>query len=121
LAFSGASLLIYPLLWLIMPEEPAGSAVGGGQVFVAEGTPTRRLRIDPMTGAPQEPEHEIPIQNLGGGQPAPAEPAGRQRLLGAVLLSVGAFIAIKLLIPGVGSLLVPALLIAGGVWLLRRG
>jgi phage shock protein C len=124
LAFSGASLLFYPLLWLIMPEEPAGAtptAPPGGQVFVAEGTPTRRLRIDPSTGAPQQPEQEIPIQNLGASQPAPADPAGRQRMLGVVLLGVGAFIAIKLLLPGVGSLLVPAVLIAGGIWLLRRG
>jgi phage shock protein C len=112
LAFSGASLLIYPLLWIIMPEEPTSAP--GGQVSVAEGTPTQRLRIDPN-------EQEIPIQNLGAGQPAGADPANRQRLLGGVLLGAGAFIAIKLLIPGVGALLVPALLIAGGVWLLKRG
>lgn len=118
LAFSGASLLIYPLLWILMPQEPAAPA--GGQVFVAEGTPTQRIRIDPSTGASQQPEFEIPIQNLGD-QPAGADAAGRQRLLGAVLLGVGAFIAIKLLIPGVGALLVPAMLVAGGVWLIKRG
>ncbi|MBX0330844.1 PspC domain-containing protein [Oscillochloris sp. ZM17-4] len=124
LALSGASLLIYPLLWIIMPEEPAGvphASPPGGQVFVAEGTPTQRIRIDPSTGAPQQPDQEIPIQNLGAGQPAGADPTSRQRMLGVVLLGVGAFIAVKLLIPGIGSLLVPALLIAGGVWLLRRG
>ncbi|NNJ12644.1 PspC domain-containing protein [Chloroflexales bacterium ZM16-3] len=123
LALSGATLLIYPLLWIIMPEEPVGSppTQPGGQVFVAEGTPTQRIRIDPSTGAPQQPQQEIPIQNIGAGQPSGADPMSRQRLLGAVLLGVGAFIAIRLLIPGIGSLLIPALLIAGGVWLLRRG
>jgi phage shock protein PspC (stress-responsive transcriptional regulator) len=124
LAFSGASLLFYPLLWWLMPAASAGAPPAtppGSQVFVAEGTPTQRLRIDPSTGAPQEPEQEIPIQNLGSGQPTPTDPANRQRVLGVVLLGVGAFIAIKLLIPGVGALLVPALLIAGGIWLLRRG
>ncbi|MEI7769178.1 MAG: PspC domain-containing protein [Chloroflexales bacterium] len=124
LAFSGAGLLFYPLLWIIMPEEPAGApppAPSGDQAFVAEGTPTQRLRVDPSTGAPQEPGQTVPIQNVGGGRPTPADPAGRQRVLGIALLSVGAFIAIKLLVPGVGALLVPALLIAAGVWLLRRG
>ncbi|MEI7644651.1 MAG: PspC domain-containing protein [Chloroflexales bacterium] len=124
LAFSGVSLLFYPLLWLIMPEEPVGAPPAtppGGQVFVAEGTPTHRLRIDPSTGVPQEPEQEIPITNAASSQPASAVPADRQRMLGVVLLGVGVFIAIKLLVPGVGTLLVPALLIAGGVWLLRRG
>jgi phage shock protein C len=116
LALSGASLLIYPLLWMIMPQEPVG-----GQTFVAEGTPTQRLRIDPSSGAPEQPGLEIPIQNLGTSQPAATDQAVHQRMLGAVLLGVGTFIAVKLLIPGVGALLVPALLIAGGIWLLRRG
>lgn len=120
LAFSGASLLVYPLLWIIMPQEPASPA-GGDQVFVAAGTPTQRLRIDPSTGAPQDPEFEIPIQNLGGDQAPGADPSSRQRLLGTVLLGLGAFIALKLIFPSIGALLVPALLIAGGVWLLKRG
>lgn len=119
LIFSGTTLLIYPLLWIIMPEEPAGSA--NGQIFVAEGTPTQRIRIDPSTGAPQDPNQEIPINNLGNNLPAGDDAASRQRMLGIVLLGVGAFIAIQLFYPGIASLCVPALLIAGGVWLLRRG
>jgi phage shock protein C len=120
LAFSGATLLLYPLLWLLMREEPAAPASQPGQVFVAEGTPTQRLRIHPMTGAPEEPEQEIPIQNLGQAQPASPAADSRQRLIGTVLLGVGAFIAIQILFPAAGPLLLPALLIAGGFWLLRR-
>jgi phage shock protein C len=123
LAFSGASLLFYPLLWIIMPEEPAGTPSvpsSGSQVFVAEGTPTQRLRIDPNTGAPLQPGQEIPVQNMGNGH-SHADPTCRHHTLGMVLLGIGAFIAIKMLVPGVGGLLLPALLIAGGVWMLRRG
>jgi phage shock protein C len=57
LAFSGPGLLIYPLLWLVMPREPVTPPPAGaqvpGQVFVATGE-TQRLRIDPSMGAPGE-------------------------------------------------------------------
>jgi phage shock protein C len=116
LAFSGMSLLFYPLFWLIMPEDPSG-AVPGGQVFVAEGTPTQRIRINPSTSMPDE---EIPIRNADTSQSTAGDPASRQRLLGVVLLGIGVFVVLKLLIPGVGSLLLPALLVIGGIWLLKR-
>lgn len=124
LAFSGPGILIYPVLWLLMPLEPAGAApaatepVTGEGFFVAEGTPTQRLRIDPMSGATPEPEQEIPIQNVGEGRAA--APAGRNRLLGWALVGIGGFIILQMISPGVGSLLVPALLVAAGVWLLRK-
>jgi phage shock protein C len=125
LAFSGPGIVIYPLLWLVMPLEPAGAAPApanppvGDSYFVAEGTPTQRLRIDPMSGAAPDPEQEIPIQNLGEGRNAPL-PAGRNRLLGWALVGIGGFIIVQMIAPGAGSLLVPALLVAVGVWLLRR-
>ncbi|MEI8305840.1 MAG: PspC domain-containing protein [Chloroflexales bacterium] len=117
LAFSGASLLFYPLLWIIMPEETVTPS--GSQVFVAEGTPTQRLRIDPTTGAAQQPGQDVPVQNIG--QSAHANPACRQHMLGVVLLGIGIFIAVKMLVPGIGALLLPILLIAGGIWMLQRG
>jgi phage shock protein C len=124
LAFSGPGLLIYPLLALVMPKEPASglpAAAPGepGQVFVAEGTKTQRLRIDPMTGAPNEPQ-EIPINNVGQAADRQASAAGRNQLLGYVLLGLGGFLVLQMLIPGVGHLLFPALLIGAGVYLLRR-
>lgn len=123
LAFSGPGILIYPLLALVMPKEPAAPApfAGGepGQVFVAEGTPTQRLRIDPMTGAPNEPQ-EIPINNVGQAANRQAGVANRNQLLGYVLLGLGGFLVLQMLVPGVGHLLFPALLIGAGVYLLRR-
>ncbi len=118
LAFSGPALFVYPLLWLVMPEEPAATPGPGGQVFVATGE-TQRLRIDPMTGAPGEPEQEVPINNLGGG--ATGSAGQGSKVLGYMLLGLGAFIALQTIWPGAAGLLFPAALIAAGVWLLRRG
>ncbi len=121
LAFSGPALLIYPLLWLVMPRErpmnPGTPATPPGQVFVATGE-TRRLRLDPMTGAPDEPE-EIPISNLGTGSTA-NRANGRGRLLGYILLGLGVYLVLQMVWPGIGALLFPALLIVGGIYLLRR-
>lgn len=124
LALSGPGIIFYPLLWLVMPEEPAttppGPAGPGGQVFVATGE-TQRLRIDPMTGIPGEPEQEIPINNLGGAPAGgPAAPAQGSKVLGLLLLGLGSFITLQMIWPGFAAFLFPAALIAGGVWLLRR-
>jgi phage shock protein C len=119
LALSGPAIFFYPLLWLVMPQEPAGP---GGQVFVATGK-TQRLRLDPLSGGPGDPEQEIPINDLGGAQARPSgAPAGQGgRLLGFILLGLGLFITLQMLWPGFASLLFPAALIGAGIWLLRRG
>lgn len=119
LLFSGPGLFIYLLLWLVMPQEPiatAGAPQPGGQVFVAEGTPTQRLRIDPQPGPDGD---EIPIQNLGGGQGAGGA-IQRPHLIGWVLIGLGAFITLQMIWPGAGAILFPAALIGAGVWLVRR-
>lgn len=130
LVFTGVGVLLYPVLWLIMPVEggqrPApdqvfdemrqqAQRVGDEmrEVFVS----SRRSRFDPMTGQPVDPETEIPINNVGG---APATPEDRRnRLLGIVLLAVGAIILLGM-IPGFGRLLLPLVLIGAGVMALRR-
>jgi phage shock protein C len=132
LAFTGVGLLLYPVLWLIMPMEGSQRAnanqafdemrqqaqrVGDEvrEVFVS----ARRPRYDPMTGEPVDPEAEIPINNVGAGS-APTDPqARRNRLLGLVLLGVGAFILLSM-IPGFGKLVFPLILIGAGVLVLRR-
>jgi phage shock protein C len=123
LALSGPGILLYPLLWAVMPEEAAPVAPGarqpGDQVFVATGA-TQRLRIDPMTGAPGEPEQEIPINNVGAAPSAADNGRMGSKVLGFVLLGLGAFIALQMIWPGFAAFLFPVALIVLGVWLLRR-
>ena len=140
LCFTGVGVLLYPVLWLVMPPEGGSHAAPGQaldemrrqavrmgdevrEVFVAQGSPARRARFDPMTGQPIDPEAEIPINNVNiGGTPVDPQ-ARRNRLLGIILLSVGAFILISM-VPGlghtVGRFIFPMLLIGAGILMLRR-
>ena len=129
LCLTGVGILLYPILWLVMPLEGSQRLASEEEhaVFVAPGSAPRRPRFDPMTGQPIDPEAEIPINNVGPNSSAPADPrARRNRLLGFILLGVGAFILINM-IPGfghmvgmVGRFVFPLLLVAIGVMMLRR-
>jgi phage shock protein C len=132
LSLTGVGILLYLILWLIMPLEGGGrpaahsAADGRREIFVAHGSAPRQPRFDPMTGQPADPEAEIPINNVGTGAASDDPRARRNRLLGFVLLGVGAFILINM-IPGlshmigvVGQFVFPILLIAVGVLMLRR-
>jgi phage shock protein C len=136
LCFTGVGVLLYPVLWLIMPveggqrstpsqafDEMRQQAMRVGdevrEVFVAPGSTPRRHRFDPMTGQPIDPESEIPINNVNaGGTPVDAQ-ARRNRMLGSILLGVGIFILLSA-IPGFGKLLFPLLLIGAGILIMRR-
>ncbi|MFV9506111.1 MAG: PspC domain-containing protein [Oscillochloridaceae bacterium umkhey_bin13] len=120
LAFSGPALFFYPILWLVMPEEPAHPA--DNQVFVATGA-TQRLRIEALSGGPGETEHEVPINDLGATSQnqSPQTNAGQSKLIGYVLLGLGGFLVLQAIWPGAASLVFPVALIAAGFWLLRRG
>jgi phage shock protein C len=136
LGMSGPGVFVYAIMWLIMPTEGSTgtttsqafsefrqqmSRVGDDvrQVFVSGG-PTRTPRFDPMTGQPIDDGEEIPINNVGGGDGNTAPETRRNRLLGVILLGVGAFIAINAIAPGLGRFIVPAILIVGGVLLIQR-
>ena len=132
LCFTGVGILLYPVLWLIMPVEGGKRAtpeevfddvrrqaarMGDDvrEVFVS----SRQPRYDPMTGDPVDPDAEIPINNVADGSVPVDAQARRNRLLGFILLGVGAFILLSM-IPGFGKLVIPALLIGAGFMILRR-
>jgi phage shock protein C len=103
--------LIYPVLWLIMPEDPQFPPVN-----VPPGA-----RYDPMTGQPLPP----PVQPAANTQTATG---GRNRTLGLLLAGIGA-IALLNTVGGVlervinvdlGGVMIPLLLVGAGVYLLRR-
>ncbi|MCG8353877.1 MAG: PspC domain-containing protein [Chloroflexales bacterium] len=124
-AFSGIGLLIYPLLWLLMPLAPEMTATTThnetSEVFVAAGSRSRRVRLDPMTGQSSDPDQEIPIQNVGSpsGDATDAQ-TRRNRTLGFILLGIGVFFMLQMIPYGWMQFVIPALLIVGGIWLLRR-
>lgn len=123
-AFSGIGLLLYPVLWLLMPLAPETTIPGTQQetseVFVAAGSSSRRVRLDPMTGQSSDPDEEIPIRNVDSpsGDAADAQ-TRRNQTLGLILLGIGAFFILQT-IGGLAQFVIPALLIVGGIWLLRR-
>lgn len=136
LCFTGVGILLYPILWVIMPREGSQStaptqafeemrqqAARMGEeireVFVAPGSVPRRPRFDPMTGQPIDPEAEIPINNVDVTPPSADPQERRNRLLGIILLGVGGMILLSA-VPMLGKLLFPALLIGAGILLLRR-
>lgn len=126
LCFTGVGVLLYPILWLVMPVAPESYAASHGverEVYVAHGSSVRRPRFDPMSGDPLDAE-EIPINNIPPSeQPAVDPVARRNQLLGYALLIVGAVVLLSS-VAGLSGLiakvLFPAILIGVGVYLLRR-
>jgi phage shock protein C len=121
LAFNGIGLLMYVVLWVLMPRD---AALPGAQVKVADGD-TQKLSWQSVAGNSGEGEQEIPIQNIGdatvGGSTnvtPNANSAGR--VLGWAMIAIGGLIATKMLLPFLAPLLVPLLLIGGGVYLIYR-
>jgi len=119
-AFTGVGIILYPILWVIMPMEGED---GASQVYVAHDSTPQRPRYDPMTGEPAGNEEEIPINNVVPPAPDPAATTRRNQMLAYALLIVGAlFLLSSVLGLGalIGKLLFPALLIGVGVYLLGR-
>jgi phage shock protein C len=121
----GVGLLTYLIMLVIMPSEPrtaASNGTGAGSQAFVQGGPARTPRYDPMTGEPIDPEEEeIPVHNINreGADPQTAQ-MRRNWLLGVVLIGLGAFFMLRMLMPDLLPFVVPALLIAGGVFLMQR-
>ncbi|MBC8160135.1 MAG: PspC domain-containing protein [Roseiflexaceae bacterium] len=119
-AFTGIGVILYPILWAIMPQEPEDAS---NQVYVAHGSASRRPRFDLMTGEPVGGEDEIPINNVTPPSGSAATNPQRNRMLAYALLVVGVLFLLTHLLPIgalIGKLLFPALLIVAGLWLLGK-
>lgn len=111
--------LIYPVLWLIMPEDRP--AQPGLDVSLPPDA-----RFDPMTG---QPLHSTPTYTTPTEAPAPRMPSAhaRNRTLGFLLAGIGALFLFdrvssalsSLFNIHVGNFMIPLLLIGAGIYLLR--
>jgi phage shock protein C len=114
LVFSGIGLLLYPLLWIIMPVEPDVPA------YVAQpGNPS----YGQASAAGNDPaDQEIPIHNVKPTENSSTEDirARRNRTLGTILVGVGAFILVGKVLPWLIPFIFPAVLVGAGILLLRR-
>jgi phage shock protein C len=126
LVFTGVGVLLYPLLWIIMPLEgtpapgrPTGDA-GRGPSTRSEHA--QRPSSDPLTGEASDPELEIPINNLNDRRQRPPSPyVQRNQQMGVILISIGILALLSILLgPAFGKLLFPLVLIAAGALLLLR-
>lgn len=125
----GMTVVLYPILWLVMPEAETGQVgfsnglhemqqvaqhvraqAGEGvhelrtRMGAAFTSSSPQPRFDPQTG---EPLPQVTGQNRNG-------------ILGVALLGVGALMLASLF-PGGSSAAIALLLLAGGFYLLRRG
>ncbi len=123
--------LIYPVLWLIMPDTSGHRAVPQQPGTTIPVPPD--ARFDPMTGHPlpprtpnAAPSHAANVEEPVPS-PAPAAGSGRSRTLGMVLVAVGSIILVnnvgdavsRIFGVDVSGLIFPLSLVAVGVYLLR--
>jgi phage shock protein C len=129
LAFTGVGILVYPLLWLIMPQEGSVAPSVGGAFnemraqAVQMGDKAREAlggKAQPASASAPQAEQptgdEVPISDV---TPTRA-PAQRAQLLGYVLLAFGGFLLLDVIAPGAEALVFPLVLVVVGVALLRR-
>lgn len=119
---TGITLVVYPILWLIMPESSRPSSIA---------IPPD-ARYDPLTGQPLPPRspatHGAGFEYATSGEPTTTTAGGRRRALGLLLLGIGAVVLLdtvgetlsRLFGLDVSELLFPLLLVGLGIYLLRR-
>jgi phage shock protein C len=110
---TGLTLLLYPILWLVMPEAKDAQPLPPG------------ARFDPQTGMPLQVDEgvtgrttRLPEGEAAAGAP-PAE--ARSRVLAYVLVGVGLMILLDNIsgLFGVRGVAVPLVLVGLGIYLLR--
>lgn len=116
--------LIYPVLWLIMPEAGSLNPPAGGATMPLP----PNARFDPMTGQPLPPQgvYTPPASEQAAAEPG--KPRSRNRTLGLVLLGIGGIILVnnvgdalsRIFGVDLGGIIFPVLLVGLGIYLLRR-
>ena len=111
---TGLTLLLYPVLWLIMPETADAPALPPG------------ARFDPQTGEPLplDPTPAALASRLAEtGEPTNSPAGARSRVLALVLVGVGTLILLDNLAEFFGfrisSFALPVILVGLGIYLLR--
>jgi phage shock protein C len=125
----GMTVVLYPILWLVMPEAETGQAGFANGLHemqqvaqqvraqAGEGVQELRTRMGAAftSGTPQprfDPQTGEPLPHVTG--------QNRNGTLGVVLLGLGVMMLASLF-PGGSSAALALLLLAGGFYLLRRG
>jgi phage shock protein C len=123
----GMSILLYPILWLIMPVSATGQAGLGnglqemqqvGQQMagrMGEGAQVLRERVEAAFASNNQPRFDPQT-----GQPLSQPVTRNNKVLGTALLGVG-ILMLSNFIPGGATLVVALMLLGGGYYLLRRG
>lgn len=121
----GMSILLYPILWLIMPVSTTGqpSLTNGLQEMqqvgqhvagqVGEGAQALRAKVEAAFATSNQPRFDPQT-----GQPLP-QAARNTKVLGVALVGIG-ILMLSSFIPGGSSIAVALMLLGGGYYLLRR-
>ena len=126
----GMTIVLYPILWLIMPEAETGQVgFANGlhemqqvaqhvRVQAGEGVQELRSRMGAAFTTGSTPQPRFDSQT---GEPLP-QVTGQNRngILGVALLGIGVLMLASIF-PGGSSAAIALLLLAGGFYLLRRG
>ena len=112
----GMSVLLYPVLWLIMPADQTGrpALAAGWQEMQEVGQQVKGQVQSALAGGSAQPRFDPQT-----GQPV-ATISNRNRLLGTILLGIG-ILMLASYFPGGSSIAVALMILAGGAYLLRRG
>jgi len=113
----GISVLLYPILWLIMPVE------GMSQTTFAESLQDMQRQAQSFGQQASQQVQSVfsqPRFDPQTGQPLnQAQPEQRNRTLGLILLAVGVLMLASF-IPHGGQLALALMILGGGFYLLRR-
>lgn len=116
----GVSILIYPILWLVMPAEGAAQqSVGQGWQDMQRQAQNLGQQASQQVQSVFAQSSATPRFDPETGQPLnPAQTSGRNRVLGMVLLGVGTLMLASYF--GSSQLVFALMVLGGGFYLLRR-